>query len=42
MQKDVDFTDSEIYLKKLDAFFLSVGEVDDYSQFAARILAELG
>lgn len=41
MGKDVDFTDFELYLKKLDSFFLSVGEVDNYSQFAARVLSEL-
>lgn len=41
MKKNTDFTDKVSYLKKLDSFFLSVGEVDSYKQFAIRTLEEL-
>ena len=41
MKKYVDLMDSESFLKKINAFFLDVGEIDDYTRFAAGILEGL-
>ena len=41
MKRYIDLKDSEALLKKLDSFFLAVGEMDDYAQFAVTILKEL-
>ena len=34
--------EAEGYLEKLNSFFLAVGGVDDYAEFAGRALTELG
>lgn len=42
VEKNKTFTYDDSYLKKLDSFFLSVGEADSYRQFAVTTLEQLG